>query len=278
MKVVFISLLILLITIPPAFAVPLADKTGMKFSFPVNADDGIFIIEGTGNFDAKRLDFNADTKEINLQIQSSLDYNLMEMVIPKNLLGGDHLTFTLTSIPISISQSSQLSETTTSVTPKIIHYGQNTIFLTLEFSGIGTHYLSISETATPNFYELVDELVYDTSNVHVDSIQAIPKQNSLIITLSEYIDDAKLSITLEDTITPFDDGTFFVLVNDEETDYIFEDGIMTIEINSEADSIEIIGTHVVPEFAEIAPIVLATSLIGLIALKRYKKLNQQSLI
>ena len=189
-------LLILLITIPPAFAVPLADKTGMKFSFPVTADDGIFIIEGTGNFDAKRLDFNAETKEISLQIQSSLDYNLMEIIIPKNLLGGDHLTFTLTSIPISISQSSQLSGITTSVTPKIIHYGQNTIFLTLEFSGIGTHYLSISGIESPNSYELVDELVYDISNVHVDSIQAIPKQNSLIITLSEYSGNAKLSICL----------------------------------------------------------------------------------
>ena len=83
MKVVFISLLILLITIPSAFAVPLADKTGMKFSFPVNSDDGVVIIEGTGNFDAKRLDFNAETKEINLQIQSSLDYNLMEMKLKK---------------------------------------------------------------------------------------------------------------------------------------------------------------------------------------------------
>tara|TARA_B100000929_G_scaffold289319_1_gene279699 strand:+ start:3149 stop:3970 length:822 start_codon:yes stop_codon:yes gene_type:complete len=273
MKVILISLLVLLIAVPSAFAVPLADKTGMKFSFPVSADDGIFIIEGTGNFDAKRLDFNAETKEINLQIQSSLDYNLMEMVIPKNLLEGDQLTITLTYIPISI-HSSQNAGTTTLTTPKIIHYGGNTIFLTLEFSGIGTHYLSISGIESPNSYELVDELVYDTSNVHVDSIQAIPKQNSLIITLSEYSDDAKLSITLEDTITPFDDGTFFVLVNDIYNDYIFEDGIMTIEFDSEADTIEIIGTHVVPEFAEIAPIVLATSLIGLIALRRYKKLNQ----
>ena len=64
MKVILISLLVLLIAVPSAFAVPLADKTGMKFSFPVTADDGIFIIEGTGNFDAKRLDFNAETKEI----------------------------------------------------------------------------------------------------------------------------------------------------------------------------------------------------------------------
>ena len=40
--------------------------------------------------------------------------------------------------------------------------------------------------------------------------------------------------------------------------------------DQETETIEIIGTHVIPEFAEIAPIVLATSLIGIIALRRYK--------
>ena len=45
---------------------------------------------------------------------------------------------------------------------------------------------------------------------------------------------------------------------------------MTIQFDSQTETIEIIGTHVIPEFAEIAPIVLATSLIGIIALRRYK--------
>ena len=38
------------------------------------------------------------------------------------------------------------------------------------------------------------------------------------------------------------------------------------------EKIEIIGTYVVPEFYEIAPLVLATSFIGLIVLRKYKKL------
>ena len=70
MKIIFVLLLVSLITIPSAFAVPISDKTGLKFSFPLNVDGDYFIIEGTANFDAKRLDFDADNKKINLKIQS----------------------------------------------------------------------------------------------------------------------------------------------------------------------------------------------------------------
>ena len=276
MKIIFILLLGLLIIIPPAFGVPISDKTGLKFSFPVNVDGNYFIIEGTANFDAKRLDFDSDSKKINLKIESSLEDNLMEITIPKNLLEGDHLTFMLTSIPISISQTSQLSNTMELVTPKIIHHGANNIFVTLEFVGIGTHYISISGSASPDSFDLIDELDYDVNNAHIDSIEAIPKQNSIIITLSEVSDDGELLITLKNVITPFSDETFYVLINDEETDYIFEDDVMAIQFHSQTETIEIVGTHVVPEFAEIAPIMLATSLIGIIAMQRYKKLHFNS--
>ena len=276
MRIIFILLLGLLIIIPPAFGVPISDKTGLKFSFPVNVDGNYFIIEGTANFDAKRLDFDSDSKKINLKIESSLEDNLMEITIPKNLLEGDHLTFMITSIPISMSQTSQLSNTMELVTPKIIHHGANNIFVTLEFVGIGTHYISISGSASPDSFDLIDELDYDVNNAHIDSIEAIPKQNSIIITLSEVSDDGELLITLKNVITPFSDETFYVLINDEETDYIFEDDVMAIQFHSQTETIEIVGTHVVPEFAEIAPIMLATSLIGIIAMQRYKKLHFNS--
>jgi len=274
MKIIFILLLGLLITIPSAFGIPISDKTGMKFLFPVNVDGDYFSIEGTANFDAKRLDFDADNKKINLKIESSLEENVMEIVIPKNLLKGDHLTFMITSVPISIT--SQLSNTMAPVIPKIIHHGENNIFAILEFIGIGTHYLSVSGSIPPDSFEIIDELDYDVNNALVDSVEAIPKQNSLIVTLSEVIDDGELLITLNNVITPFSDETFYVLVNEEETDYVFEDGIMTIQFHSQAETIEIVGTHVVPEFAEIAPIMLATSLIVIIAMQRYKKLHFNS--
>ena len=154
MKTIFILLLGLLIIIPSAFGVPISDKTGLKFSFPVNVDGEHFLIEGTANFDAKRLDFDVDNKKINLKIQSSLEENTMEIVIPKNLLEGDHLTFMITSIPTSITP--QLSNTMEPVIPKVIHHGDNNIYAILEFVGIGTHYLSVSGSTSPDSFEIID--------------------------------------------------------------------------------------------------------------------------
>ena len=54
-----------------------------------------------------------------------------------------------------------------------------------------------------------------------------------------------------------------------------DDAFITIEFQGEGEhTLDIIGTTYLPEFAEVAPIVLATSLIGIIViLKRYKKLS-----
>ena len=55
------------------------------------------------------------------------------------------------------------------------------------------------------------------------------------------------------------------------TNFIENDNII-INFDSNSQQITLIGTYVVPEFYEIAPLVLATSFIGLIVLKKYKKL------
>ena len=86
-------------------------------------------------------------------------------------------------------------------------------------------------------------------------------------------DNGVLSFTLsDDVITPFDDGSFIVLIDDVESDYIIENDNIIINFDSNSQQITLIGTYVVPEFYEIAPLVLATSFIGLIILKKYKKL------
>ena len=71
---------------------------------------------------------------------------------------------------------------------------------------------------------------------------------------------------------PFDDGSFVVMIDDMESDYVLDGDTMNISFNSNNEKIEIFGTYVVPEFYEIAPLVLATSFIGLIVLRKYKKL------
>ena len=150
MKIIFALVLLSLIAIPTVSAIPIADKTGLKFSFPATVEGDYFVVEGTANFDVKHMDYDADKREITFKIQSSLDYNLVEIIIPRNLIGGNDLIFTITSIPISITQAAESSSTTLSVIPKIIHYDSKNVFTTLEFNGIGTHYLTISESSNQN--------------------------------------------------------------------------------------------------------------------------------
>ena len=164
MKIVFILFSILIISISPALGVPLAEKTGLKFSFPISMAEEYFFIEGTANFDVKRIDFDKTTKELNLEIQSSLNDNLVEMIIPRNLLKGD-LTFMITSVPMTMNQIAESSSMISKVSPKIIHYDNENIFITLEFTGVGTHYLIISESRYENVQpidSINDKMTEDT--------------------------------------------------------------------------------------------------------------------
>ena len=153
MKIIFILLFLLIITIPSSFGVPIAEKTGLKFSFPVAADNNRFFIEGTANFDVKRVSFDEVTQELSLEIQSSLNDNLVEMIIPRNLLKADDLTFMITSMPLSVTELAE-SSTTAKVIPKIIHNDEENTFITLEFSGIGTHYLIITNSSNQNVEQI----------------------------------------------------------------------------------------------------------------------------
>ena len=154
MKIIFMLAFVLIITIPTISAVPLADKTGFKFSFPASLDDNFFVVEGTINFDIKRMDFDSENREITFEIQSSLDDNLAEIIIPRTLLRGDDLTFMITSTSTSVMQEGEPSSITLQVIPTIIHYDSQNVFTTLEFNGTGTHYLTISESSYQNVQEV----------------------------------------------------------------------------------------------------------------------------
>ena len=162
MKVLFILLLSMIITIPSALGLVLSEEgTGLKHTYIVQTGGYDFPVEVTGNFDVTDLSFNKDMKTITLHIDSSLDYNLLEILMPKNLINGE-FTFLLDD---------------SEIIPRV-NMDDNNSFITIEFEGTGKH------------------------------------------------------------------------------------------------TLDIIGTTYLPEFAEVAPIVLATSLIGIIViLKRFKKLN-----
>jgi len=124
-------------------------------------------------------------------------------------------------------------------------------------------------------FDLASEVDYSISGGDVHGVAANVNGNSLVVSIHDAEDGGELTITLpSDVITPFNDGTFFVLVNDEESDDASQDGnTITVPFDADAETIEIIGTHVVPEFGTIAAIILAVAITSIIVLSAKTKLS-----
>ena len=122
--------------------------------------------------------------------------------------------------------------------------------------------------------DLANELNYNISGGMVESITAT-NDDSLLVTIHDAEDGSELTITLpDDIITPFNDGTFFVLVNGEESDDAEQNGnSVTIPFDADTTEIEIVGTHVVPEFGTIAAMILAVAIISIIAISSKSRLS-----
>ena len=122
--------------------------------------------------------------------------------------------------------------------------------------------------------DFTKELDYNISGGMVESITATG-DDSLLVSIHMAEDDGELTITLsEDIITPFNDGSFFVLVNGEESDDAHQMGNkLMIPFDATTTDIEIVGTHVVPEFGTIAMIVLAVAIVSIIAVSAKSRLS-----
>jgi len=122
--------------------------------------------------------------------------------------------------------------------------------------------------------DFTNELNYDISGGMVESITST-NDDSLLIEIHDASDGGELYITLpDDIITPFNDGSFFVLVNGEESDDATQDGNeVVIPFDATTTDIEIVGTHVVPEFGTIAMIVLAVAIVSIIAVSAKSRLS-----
>ena len=115
--------------------------------------------------------------------------------------------------------------------------------------------------------DLSDQFVASVTSGVIHHIGANSDDDTLIVHLFGADDDGELKITLnKDIITPFDDGSYFVLINSEEVE--FEQMGRTLHIDYEAgtEKIEIVGSHVVPEFGTIAMIILAVAIVSIIAI------------
>ena len=150
------------------------------------------------------------------------------------------------------------------------------VFVTLE-GGAVREASSSSHDDEHHGYEAADltnELNYNISGGMVESITST-NDDSLLIKIHDAEDGSELTITLpDDIITPFNDGTFFVLVNGEESDDAEQNGNkVTIPFDADATTIEIVGTHVVPEFGAIAAVILAVAIISIIAVSAKSRLS-----
>jgi len=123
------------------------------------------------------------------------------------------------------------------------------------------------EHAASGIEDLSDQFTASVTSGVIHHIGANSDDSTLVVHLFGADDDGELKIKLNrDIITPFDDGSYFVLVNMEEVD--FEQMGNTLHISYEAgtEKIEIVGSHVVPEFGTIAMIVLAVAIVSIIAI------------
>ena len=126
--ILFIPLLLVLI-INPAFGLLSEDGTGLIKRFNVNMDGNIFEVITTSNYDIEDHEFDKDEKRLTFFINSSLENNLGEIVLPHELLG-NNLIFYVNDV-----------ESIQNVKPS-----EKISFITLNFTGIGDNKIDILGT------------------------------------------------------------------------------------------------------------------------------------
>jgi len=135
---------------------------------------------------------------------------------------------------------------------------------------------TIAETKTTSAYEFPEgQIAYDiTCSATPPSFVGNGDDSTLDIYI-DATDDGELTIALDESIIkPFDDGTFFVLVNNEETqDFVQEGNKLTIPCNVGDEKISIVGSWAVPEFGTIAVMILVVAIVSIIIVSAKTKLS-----
>ena len=123
------------------------------------------------------------------------------------------------------------------------------------------------EHAASGVEDLSDQFTVTSTSGVIHHIAGNSDDDTLVVHLFGADDDGELKITLNrDIITPFDDGSYFVLINSEEVEFEQMGNTLHIDYVAGTEKIEIVGSHVVPEFGTIAMIVLAVAIISIIVI------------
>ena len=126
MKILFFALIISFVAVTPAYAQLLSDATGIVNRIDVEIGGHVYEIQVVSNFQITGSDFDDDNDKLTIHIESGIQNNLGEMVIPQQIFDGE-LIFYLDGKEI---------------TPKI-NSNESISFVTLEFPDVGKHALEI---------------------------------------------------------------------------------------------------------------------------------------
>jgi len=126
-----------------------------------------------------------------------------------------------------------------------------------------------------SFYKLsVGQIEYDMTCNATPGFFANADDDSIVIYLDP-TDDGIITVTLhEELIKPFEDGTFVVIVNNQEMqDFTQIGNTLTIPCIAGTEKIEIHGSWAIPEFGVIAAMILAVAIVSIIVVTAKTKLS-----
>ena len=131
-----------------------------------------------------------------------------------------------------------------------------------------------SHDAASGVEDLSDQFTATVTSGVIHHIGANSDDDTLIVHLFGADDDGELKITLnKDIITPFDDDSYIVIINLETVEFEQMGNIIHVEYGAGTEKIEIVGSHVVPEFGTIAMIILAVAIVSIIAITAKTKIS-----
>ena len=198
---------------------------------------------------------------------------------------------------ISVNSDGSFSTTISTATPTMKYDGTyliNAKYVDAEttVSVELTNAMEASETGTPvtgtavtgttvtgpsgeSLYKLgAGQIEYDITCNATPGFFANADDDSIVIYL-EPTDDGIITVTLhEEIIKPFEDGTFVVIVDNQEMqDFTQVGNTLTIPCVAGTEKIEIHGSWAIPEFGVIAAMILAVAIVSIIVVTAKTRLS-----
>ena len=134
---------------------------------------------------------------------------------------------------------------------------------------------TVTGSSGESFYKLgVGQIEYDMTCNATPGFFANADDDSIVIYLDP-TDDGIITVTLhEELIKPFEDGTFVVIVDNQEMqDFTQVGNTLTIPCIAGTEKIEIHGSWAIPEFGVIAAMILAVAIVSIIVITAKTRLS-----